>query len=478
MFKRLSFLIFLFVLGNPWTSLGFGQNIAIDTSSPFLTSEYSKKISMDFQEAPLDKILKIFSQQTSINFITAESIANKKVTVYLDNVPVEEALEQLLRANNLTYEIQAGSNIYMVKPLQQPGLELLTRVYPLKYATVSNAQIRDTIDIEGVTQTTTGGISDTLKSLLTEKGKLVEDPRTNSLIISDIATNFPKIENALAKLDVPILQILIEAEMLEVTQDVADLIGNKIGDTPLVASGAKKAMFFPFTDQGPTYTAGSVDFSGMKATIQFLRTQTGTKTLARPRILTINNQAAEIKVTTDEAVGNIENISGSSSQTETKTSEAERVETGVSLLVTPQANLLTGEITMAIKPKVATVKNTTTITTTDGTTTYYNPEERQTQNILKIRDGDTIIIGGLLRQDITKVVTKVPLLGDIPFIGAAFRHTNNKVTDKELLIFITPHIINSENSDPKTVANIRRLDREQDAPDAAQAAAPDLTVQK
>jgi type II secretory pathway component HofQ len=104
---------------------------------------------MDFQDASLVDVLKIFSQQTNLNLITAQSVADRKVTVYLDQVPIEQALEQILKANELTYEIQPGSNIYIVKPLQRPNSEMATRVYPLKHASVSSSKIRTLLNIEG-----------------------------------------------------------------------------------------------------------------------------------------------------------------------------------------------------------------------------------------------------------------------------------------------------------------------------------------
>lgn len=429
-------------------SLGFADPIDIDTSSPFLSAADTKTISMDFQEAALDDILKIFSQQTGINFITSENVANRRITVYLDRVPVEKALEQLLRANGLTYEVQPGSNIYVVKPWVQPNLETITRIYPLKHASVTNAQINKTVSIEGV-EMSAGGLTETIKSILTGKGSFVEDPRTNSLIITDVASNFPKIENAIARLDVPLAQIMIEVEMLEVTKSTAEKVGNLIGDTPLVLKGTSRSSYFPFTAPAPiTYGSsdddsssggmGTVDFSGMTATLQFLRTQTGTKTLARPRVLTLNNQAAEIKISANEAIGSSQNQASGDNSTLT-TQGAERTETGVFLKVTPQANLMTGEILMAVEPKF--------VVTRAGRVSINNepvrdPEERSTKTILRVQNGDTLVIGGLLRQDVEKAESKVPVLGDIPFLGSLFRHRNESVSDKELIVFITPHILN------------------------------------
>ncbi|HBG61897.1 MAG TPA: hypothetical protein DDX37_08730, partial [Candidatus Omnitrophica bacterium] len=94
------------------------------TGSSLLKKKYDKTISMDFKDAALNDVLKIFSQQSGLNFIAATSVADKSVNLYLDNVPVEEALERILSANDLTYEIKPGSNIFVVTTLTRPAVNI------------------------------------------------------------------------------------------------------------------------------------------------------------------------------------------------------------------------------------------------------------------------------------------------------------------------------------------------------------------
>ena len=453
-------------------------SLDIDTSSPFIYPDYSKKISMDFQDAPLADVLKIFSKQANLNLISSEDIKNRKVTVYLDNVPIEEALEQILRANSLTYEIKPGSNIYIVKPVSRPEIELVTRVYPLKHASVKSSKINSLISVTADDSSDSDSTNETsimtiIESILTSNGKVSEDTRTNSLIITDIATNFPIIDQTIARIDVSVPQVLIEVEMLEVAKINADKIGVQWGESPLEFTGGVKNGIFPFdgsvplwddpggiTYEDPRFTTSTMDASGLTAPLQFLKSQTDTKNLARPRILTLNNQVAEIKISTDEAIGVQQQTTGGGDGISSSTTEAERVETGVTLVVTPQANLETGMITMAVQPKVILAKAGSTF----GTSTFRDPEERSAKAILKIKSGDTVIIGGLVREDVTDVLTKVPILGDIPVLGKLFRHSSLTKTERELVIFITPHILDDpENlSTPKIGA--KNLVREQGSP--------------
>lgn len=469
-FFQIIFLIGASVLCAP--AIGHTSDITIDTSSSFLYPGYSKKISMDFQNASLVDVLKIFSQQTNINLISSEELTTKRITVYLDNVPIEQALEQVLRANNLTYELQPDSNIYIVKPITKTDAELLTRVYILRHASVSTARIAKTLKISytsgsstvdvsedsasggnssggqgGSEEKSSPGLKSAVEGILTPKGKIAEDPRTNSLTVTDVASNFTNIESAIAKLDIAIPQVLIEVEMLEVSKETGDQIGIKYGSTPLTFSGGERDHIYPW-DQNkllgkgyyfaePEYRVGTISAAGMTAILQFLQSQTDTKNLARPRILTISNQPAQIKISTQESIG-VKQSTQSSQSLATQTQEAERIETGVFLTVTPQVDIVNKEITMAVVPKVITTRLSTIF---NNNTFFKDPEERGSLSLLRIADGDTIVLGGLLREDRTTAITKLPILGDIPFIGSAFRHRSENTANRELIIFLTPHIL-------------------------------------
>ncbi|MFZ5801168.1 MAG: secretin N-terminal domain-containing protein [Candidatus Omnitrophota bacterium] len=435
---------------------------AAEFSKGLVYPEYSKVISMDFQNASLRDVLKIFSQQSGLNFIASEAVQDRKVTVYLDQVPVEQALDRLLTANNLEYEIEPESNVFIVSETGEPKIRTITKVFFLKYASVANSRLNSEVgaglayesssDKSGTlgaststTSTATSSIIEIVKSILTSNGTVREDRRTNSLIVTDVPSQFPIIEQTIIQLDIPTAQVMIEVEMLDVSKNNVDKIGVKIGETLASWTGPKHTSYFPFqndraTKTGathPSYTLGTLDLSTASAVLQFLTTKTDTKYLARPRLLTLSNETAEIKIITQEAIGLTTSIQSSQSAA-TQTSQAERAETGVSLRVTPQVNPDTGEITMYIEPRVSQAKTGATF----GSTTFRDPEERYTKSVLRVKDGETIVVGGLLRTDYNQTITKVPLLGDIPLLGAAFRHRDqSKDDERELLVFITPRLV-------------------------------------
>jgi general secretion pathway protein D len=269
-------------------------------------------------------------------------------------------------------------------------------------------------------------------------------------------------------LDIPTPQVMIEVEMLDVTKDAVDKIGVKVGETLAAWTGPKHTDYFPFGQgralktgaDNPSYTLGTLDLSTTATVLQFLSSRTDTKFLARPKLLTLSNETAEIKITTQEAIGLL-STTQSAQSTATQTQQAERAETGVSLRVTPQVNTDTAEITMYIEPKVSQAKAGGTF----GSTTFKDPEERFTKSVLRIKDGETIVVGGLLRTDYNQTITKVPILGDIPLLGAAFRHRNmSKNEERELIVFITPRIVKESVRGEAAFQSTAMLNREQEKP--------------
>lgn len=452
----------------------------------YLYGADEKTISMDFKNANLSDVLKILSQQSGMNFIASEEISGKTVNIYLDHVSVEEALERILLANNFVYELKPDSNIFLVKKMVKSDTQMITRVYPLKHATVGSSKLYSMLSFEsgggggGMSGGATGrrGIVGAVETLLTTNGVVVEDQRTNSLVVTDIPNQFPLIEQTIARLDVRIPQILIEVEMLDVSKTTADLIGNKFGNTPMTFSGAERDTLYPFNrnkvmenygktggqgfqfEDNTEFRVGTLSFEGLTMTLQFLRTQSDTKNLARPQILTLNNETAEISITTDEAIG-VSSVTTAAEGTSTAVAEAERVETGVHLKVTPQINSEDGEITMSIEPKVVQARTGGTF----GNQTFKDPEVRGTKSILRVKDGDTVVIGGLLRTNVEETNTQVPLLGKIPVIGSAFRHKDKEESQRELIIFITPHIVEDETYVSHAQAPLfQKILREQEVP--------------
>lgn len=439
------------------------------------------RLSMEFQDASLRDVLKIFSEQTGINVIATSGVGNTPITLYLREVRVLDALDQILGAANMTYERAQDSDIYVVKPKGRDPSRVITRVYRLKYARVSESVLamaatafaartpfEATLESsssggssggggESASGGTTGGtqagasgkgIDTVLKNLLTGEGKLVVDSRTNSLIVTDVPENFPRIEAALAALDVRTKQILVDAEIVETSLDKLKDLGfewgtGSEGDLINFTGGAGRSTRFPLgwlgnrAPSGPTaFGTNTISMAAFDGVLQALQLDTDTKILARPKVLTLDNESAIIRLTSDETIGF---TSGSQATTETVTSEPERTMTGVVLVVTPQIND-DGYITMIVEPAV-TKTVASKITAPEGSTDTRDPKTRSSRSLVRIRSGDTLVVGGLIDRSDEKTVRRVPILSGIPVLGGAFKNTEINDTASELIVFVTPRVL-------------------------------------
>ena len=469
--RRINFFIFMMLM------LLFFPKLHAQQDMLFLDEE--KVIFMDFKDAELKDVLKIFSIQSGMNFIASEAVNDRTITLYLNNVPVREAMDKLFQANNLSYELDKRANIIIVKDWGKPDIETVCKVFYLKYAMVSVSSLKEemsqqltksiplgeSMDKQGGSGTGGGGkngkwkqeesagITEAVKKLLSEYGSLIEDFHTNSLIVMDIPSRMPIIAQVIAALDVRLPQIMLEVEMLDVSKNVVDKMGVKFPES-LATLDMTSTGWTLSNWSNSNFGDASFALISTKLAFDFLRTQTDTKYLARPRILTLNNEPAEIRITTNEAIGIKSSSSGEGAGAIT-TEEAERVMTGIVLRVIPQLNPDTGEITMFLYPQVSEA-----IT---GSLGFKDPETRSTKCVLRAKDGETIVVGGLIRNDYNEIRTKVPILGDIPLLGGIFRHKNKgRDRERELLVFITPRIIKDSAMDLARMSKARLPEREQE----------------
>ena len=469
--------------------------------SPPVGSSYpdlEPEISMDFKDAEMKDIMKVLSVQSGLNFIASGAVRDRKVTLYLDKVPLEQAMNKIFQANNLAYELDRDANIFIVKDLgEENEHDLITRVFYLKHATVSSSSIKEEMSAElsssagaasasgvGGTASSGGksseekgkwvidkdtGITQAVRKMLTkdrdgkEVGIVIEDYRTNSLIVTDVPSKMPVIAALIASLDRAVPQIMLEVEILDVSKALVDKIGVNFanaGSFSMQVISAARRTTFPLSGFDPEtgigdiakglassghptdqkFTPGEVSFpTNLNVVLDFLNTQTDTKYLARPRILTLNNEPAEIKIATSQVVGEMVTVDQTTGRPVSSTPE--RQETGVFLRVTPQIDPDKNEILMFVLPKVVEAGPSSFVSAINGQQ-FLDPETRGTKSLVRIKDGETIIIGGLIRNQKTQTNTKLPYLGDIPLLGSLFRHKNkSRDIERELLIFITPRIV-------------------------------------
>ncbi len=452
-----------------------------------------QRVSMEFDGAELKDVLKIFSQQSGLNFVASQEVESKKITLFLDGVTVQDAMDNIIKANGLRYEREKGSGIFVVYPSKTNSKEITTRIFQLKYTRLSisaldvggQSVVRDlavpneqlsstdqssssssssvpTSSVPSITglnssessQEEGRGIDKIVSQLLSKQGSVTVDLRTNSLIVTDYPQNLEKVEEVLAEIDVATRQVMIEVEILEVRatafKDIGVAWGGEDGAL-LTYTGGVRTAGFPFQEElfeqfdsfnttKSGLTLGTLSAANFTATLHFLQTLSDTKILARPRVLTVNNEASIIKLVTSTAIARVSTQSASQGVSVTTSNTAERTDTGIVLKMTPQINQ-DDSIELFLEPSVTTVAASEFFSED-----FLDPTTRSVRTTVRVNDAETIVIGGLIDTNSGKSARKIPILGDLPFIGNAFKYDHSNGIDRELLIFMTPRIVESTAS--------------------------------
>jgi type IV pilus assembly protein PilQ len=297
-----------------------------------------------------------------------------------------------------------------------------------------------------------------VQSVLSENGRLQVDPYTNSLVITDLPENFGRVTEVINELDVLTPQVHIDAQVLEVDASKAQTAGVNWGNGQgILASlvGPARAIQWPTglnsgqvlpnasdlagsaasppgaygiqSASGTSY--GIIDLTTLTATLQLLQTEGASKILSQPSIMVLNNSPAVVSVTAETAIG-VE--SAASLQTSATASQAERSTTGLTLKVTPQVND-DEYITLLVE-----LTNTQPEQSKFFPNQFVDPTTASAATKVRVRDGQTLIIGGLTTTETTKTVSRVPILGSIPLLDMIFASTSETETKEDLILMITP----------------------------------------
>jgi type II secretory pathway component GspD/PulD (secretin) len=312
----------------------------------------------------------------------------------------------------------------------------------------------------------------TVKEVVSARGKVIADSRTNNLIVTDTHANLAVIQGAIKAIDMITPQVLIQAKIIETDLATTQKLGI---DWTIGAgvSGATHPTYWPFRRTSgnkyqPTYytTAtdgtilehnafpdfpsanfgvGTLNASALAATLEVLLNDSNTSIKSMPSITTLDNNTAGIKVVTKDP---LPNYTYNSQTGQWEINGYTQLEYGVSLEVTPQINK-EGFVTLVVKPNVSEVTGQRTFSSGGSGASVQIPilDEQTTVTKVMVRDGETLVIGGLIRDKVEEIVKKVPILGSIPVLDFFFKHKSKSVVKKNLLIFITPTIVTPSRGD-------------------------------
>jgi type II secretory pathway component GspD/PulD (secretin) len=369
-----------------------------------------------FDSEDIINVFRDISAQTGVNILVEPSVQGW-VTLELWDVPLEKALEMIVAPFGYTF-VKVGDYYLVGMPdAANPAFPLFTstEVVRLKYANAENASRL---------------LSDYFKPYVKT------GPDENILVITGPENIISRVKEDLEKIDKAPPQVLLEALVVEVSSDTGKSLGVdwryefKGGepDTSIPASG-----FVDFISGiwGAKYSVAG----GLQSVLASMKTlvDSGKAEIhATPRVATLDGEGAEIFLGRDRYFA----ISTTTSEGTSTTSRLESIRTGISLKFTPRISPDTGEIVVQIEPEVSDA--------IEGATGLPTVNRRKVATTVRVKDGETIVIGGLNLKSQYESKTKVPVLGDLPILGIFFSSTKNVTTESEVLVFITATIISSE----------------------------------
>ncbi|MGP4119719.1 type IV pilus secretin PilQ [Psychrobacter aquimaris] len=462
-----------------------GNQLNINIRKPELLREptleekvYSgEALSMEFQDVEIRSVLDILAQFTEMNIVASDSVAGN-ITLRLINVPWDQALDIILKSKNLGK--RENGNVILVAPstelAEQEARELeaqqaVESFAPLRteYIRLSYAKAPDVLTLISQGSGSSGGSNANAadnNTLLSNRGTVTVDERTNTLIIKDVADSIENIHKLIGKIDIPVRQVMIEARIVSATDSFSKEIGVRWGilsngaanNRNLLVGGSNQTLWdlkdfdvetttvngqtvsYPSyditrpdnlnVDLGVANPAGSIAFGLLSMSdvmldleLSALQADNRGEVISTPKILTADKQTAKVSSGTQIPYQE----ASASGATTTSFKEA-----ALSLEATPN---ITPDGKIGLQLLI-----------TNGTPTIINnqvaiAEDSISTNVI-VEDGQTVVLGGVFKNRTNNGVDKVPFLGDLPYIGRAFRKDVRSNSKEELLIFVTPKLIN------------------------------------
>ncbi len=428
-------------------------------------------LSVEFQDVAIRNVLHVLGEFTKMNIVASDDVAGN-ITLRLINVPWDQALDIILKSKNLDKRV--NGNVILVEPAEKlakaetEALEVIEKkkkLAPLRteYIRLSYAKVADVEKLIESSNTRSDKNRYT-GSLLSERGTVTIDKRTNTLIIQDTSESIEDIRALVAKIDIPVKQVMIEARIVSATDNFSKEMGVKWGilsngiatnDTMLVGGsdktigelknytiepgklGNNSRVIYDITSPdnlnvnlGVGNPAGRIAFSllnmsEMMLDLELSAMQADNKgeVISTPKVLTADKQKAKISSGTQ-----IPFLSYSSKGTQTQFIEA-----ALSLEVTPN---ITPDGKIGLNLDIS-----------NGSPIVFNGHtaiaEDSIQTNILVEDGQTVVLGGVFKNTVANGITKVPFFGDLPYVGRLFRKNKTGNKKNELLIFITTKVVNN-----------------------------------
>ena len=440
------------------------------------------KISLDFQDIEVRRVLQLLADFTSINMVAADTVQGN-ITLRLKDVPWDQALDIVLKTKNL--DKRRNGNVIWIAPVTElikseeeeaKAIAQSIKLAPIQteYIKLSYAKAADVLKLIEESRDGKGAMSNrtsssdslALESLLSSRGSAVADTRTNTLIVNDTALNIDKVRKLIDLLDVSVKQVMIEARIVSASTDFTKEMGVKWGilsqgitsNNDVLVGGSDTTLW---NLRKPTKDS---DTGGWKYEIERpdnLNVDLGAVTPGASRIafglISLSDFMLDLELSAVQADGYGEVISTPKVMTADK--QAAKIESGTQIPYSsstgsganavPKTEFINATLSLDVTPsitpegkvmmKLNITKDSPSTPTPTGQLTI-NKNSIDT-NVL-VDNGETVVLGGIFEQENLTNQTKVPFLGDLPYIGQLFRRDLKTDKKRELLIFVTPRIVN------------------------------------
>ena len=393
-------------------------------------------IDLTLTNADIVDVLRLFSELTGLNIAIDPGVSGT-VTVDFTGVPWDQALELILRQNNLQYRLEG--NVMRIGTVARLAQEETQR---RQLAEEQRLNVPLNTVIKYLSYAKANEIQGILSEMLTPRGKIVVDPRTNQLIITEIPANLQTILNLIETVDIPTPQVIIEARIVETTKNFARQLGITWGFTGSLdpSLGTGTGLSFPNTVDvigGPfDLSVGNpvLDISlgnvlgtfSLDVLLTAAESEGLVQVVSAPKVTTQDNQTAEIQSGVQIPVQTRVNF----------TTTVQYIDATLRLTVTPQ---VTAEGTVIMEIEVQKVEPALGLTVVGGTNSPLITRRANTK--VMVRDGGTTVIGGIYQATDNDSQSRIPFLHQIPILGNLFKNTDISKRHDELLIFITPRIV-------------------------------------
>lgn len=427
-----------------------------------------EKLSLNFQNIEVRSLLQVIADFTNFNIVTSDSVTGS-LTLRLKDVPWDQALDIILQAKNLGMRkngsvlwIAPKDEINAKEKLQFEAENAIQNLEPLRTQSFQLNYTKAVQIAQGLTGTGAGGGGGggTTTRILSPRGSVLAEARTNQLFVSDIPSRLAQVAELIQKLDVPVRQVLIEARIVEATDTFGKSLGVKLGGGALNHNNAiGPTVFVPgtattnpniistptgsnFVNLPSTGVSGNGNAPGtfaislfnstfsriLNLEISALEADGKGKVVSSPRVVTADQTKALIEQGT-ELPYQVATSSGATSIAFRKAN----LKLEVTPQITPEGNII---LTLDVN------KDTVGIATTAG----FAINTKHVQTEVLVENGGTVVIGGIFELTEANDESRIPVLGEVPYLGALFRTRTRTANKTEMLVFITPKMITDRNA--------------------------------